>query len=413
MLLFQMSEIIKITLVLFLILFLIRKKLNIGYVLLIASAALFILYGMDAPNITVTIKKTVFSSIAIKLLLALSLIRVLELILREKNILTTMTSTAKILFRKRRAVIISMPMLIGMLPSLGGAYFSAPMVKEATSGINMSREEKAFINYWFRHPWEFILPLYPGILLASAVSNIPLYNLIKANMVYAVLLLITGFLFAMRGGIEKDVQKSVVNNAAAKKVLRPVLKKELASFLPIMAVLLLVVFLHMELHYALLATIIPLLFFYRYSAAEIFRAIRYGFALEVILLIFGIMLFKETLEMSGAVRNLSSFFIQQKIPLLPIICILPFTTGMLTGLTVGFVGSTFPLLINISGEAPLANMTLAFAAGFIGVLLSPVHLCLILTKEYFKADMWGIYKRMLPASAVIFVAALMEYTVLR
>jgi len=125
------------------------------------------------------------------------------------------------------------------------------------------------------------------------------------------------------------------------------------------------------------------------------------------------MLFKETLEMSGAVQNLSSFFIQHKIPLLPIICILPFTIGMLTGLTVGFVGSTFPLLINISGGAPLANITLAFAAGFIGVLLSPVHLCLILTKEYFKADMWGMYKRMLPASAVIFAAALIEYTFLR
>jgi len=407
-----MAEIIKIALVLFLILFLIRKKLNIGYVLLIASSALFILYGMDAPGIAATIKKTVFSSIAIKLLLALSLIRVLELILRERNILATMTSTAKTLFRKRRAVIISMPMLIGMLPSLGGAYFSAPMVKEATSGIHMSREEKAFINYWFRHPWEFILPLYPGILLASAVSNIPLYNLIKANMVYAVLLLVTGFLFAMRG-IEKDVQKETANNAAGKRSLQPVLRKELASFLPIMAVLLLVFFIHMELHYALLATIIPLFIYYRYSIADIFRVIRYGFALEVLLLIFGIMLFKETLEMSGAVQNLSSFFIQHKIPLLPIICILPFTIGMLTGLTVGFVGSTFPLLINISGGAPLANITLAFAAGFIGVLLSPVHLCLILTKEYFKADMWGMYKRMLPASAVIFVAALIEYTVLR
>jgi len=407
-----MAEIIKIALVLFLILFLIRKKLNIGYVLLIASSALFILYGMDAPGIAATIKKTIFSSIAIKLLLALSLIRVLELILRERNILATMTSTAKTLFRKRRAVIISMPMLIGMLPSLGGAYFSAPMVKEATSGIHMSREEKAFINYWFRHPWEFILPLYPGILLASAVSNIPLYNLIKANMVYAVLLLVTGFLFAMRG-IEKDVQKETANNAAGKRSLQPVLRKELASFLPIMAVLLLVFFIHMELHYALLATIIPLFIYYRYSIADIFRVIRYGFALEVLLLIFGIMLFKETLEMSGAVQNLSSFFIQHKIPLLPIICILPFTIGMLTGLTVGFVGSTFPLLINISGGAPLANITLAFAAGFIGVLLSPVHLCLILTKEYFKADMWGMYKRMLPASAVIFAAALIEYTVLR
>ena len=216
MLLFQMSELIKISLILCLILFLLRKKLNIGYVLLIASSALFLLYRMDVRDITATIKKALLSSITIKLLLALSLIRVLELILREKKILSAMMSAARILFKKRRAVIISMPMLIGMLPSLGGAYFSAPLVKETTSGIHMSPEEKAFINYWFRHPWEFILPLYPGILLASAVSNIPLYDLIKANMVYAALLIATGFLFAMRG-VSGDHQKNTPKQIEEKK----------------------------------------------------------------------------------------------------------------------------------------------------------------------------------------------------
>jgi hypothetical protein len=107
----------------------------------------------------------------------------------------------------------------------------------------------------------------------------------------------------------------------------------------------------MELHYALLATIIPLFILYRYRPGEVLRVTRHGFALEVIVMISGIMLFKETMETSGAVNNLSSFFVQQKIPLLPIICILPFMTGMLTGLTVGFVGSTFPLLIHMSGGA--------------------------------------------------------------
>ncbi len=407
-----MFDLIKISLTLFLILFLLRKKLNIGYVLFIASSALFVLYGMDAASIAATLKSTVVSSITIKLLLALSLIRVLEVILREKNILSAMTSASKILFKKRRAIIISMPMLIGMLPSLGGAYFSAPMVKEATAGTDMSREEKAFINYWFRHPWEFILPLYPGILLASAVSGIPLYNLIKANLVYAVLLLATGFVFSLRR-IGKDTHKAADEHAEDKKDRRRVLKKELASFLPIVAVLTLVVFLHIELHYALLAAIVPLLILYRYSPVDIVRITRHGFALEVIVMIFGIMLFKETMEASGAVNNLSSFFVQQNIPFLPILCILPFMTGVLTGLTVGFVGSAFPLLISMSGGVSLADLSLAFASGFIGVLLSPVHLCLVLTKEYFKADMWGIYKKTLPACAVIFIAAIMQYMILR
>lgn len=407
-----MHELIKISLVLFLILLLLRKKLNIGYVMLVASSALFLLHRMNMTCIVVTAKKTVTSTITIKLLLALSLIRVLELILREKNILSTMMSTAKILFKKRRAIIISMPMLIGMLPSLGGAYFSAPMVKEATSGIQMSQEEKAFINYWFRHPWEFVLPLYPGILLASAVSNIPLYHLIKANAVYAFLLIVTGFLFAMRG-IEKSSHKTTHESSKTEQARQRALKKELASFLPIVAVLALVVFLHMELHYALLVAIVPLLVLYRYRPKDIIRVTRHGFALDVIIMIFGIMLFKETMEASGAVNNLSIFFVQQHIPLLPVICLLPFMTGMLTGITVGFVGSTFPLLISMTGGATLAHISLAFAAGFIGVLLSPVHLCLVLTKEYFKADMWGIYRKILPASAIIFIAAIIEYTFLR
>ncbi|RPI36324.1 MAG: DUF401 family protein [Nitrospiraceae bacterium] len=410
MLLFQMHELIRISLVLCLTLLLLRKKLAIGYVMLIASSALFLLHRMDMTSIAVTLKKTVSSPITIKLLLALSLIRVLESILREKNILSTMMSTAKILFKKRRAIIISMPMLIGMLPSLGGAYFSAPMVKEATSGMQMSQEEKAFINYWFRHPWEFVLPLYPGVLLASAVSNIPLYNLIKANTAYALLLIVTGFLFAMRG-VEKSSHRATGQVSKAER--RHALKKELASFLPIVTVLALVVFLHLELHHALLAAIVPLLVLYRYRPSDIIRITRHGFALEVIIMIFGIMLFKETMEASGAVKNLSVFFLQQKIPLLPVICLLPFITGMLTGLTVGFVGGTFPLLISMTGGPSLASMSLAFAAGFIGVLLSPVHLCLILTKEYFKADMWGIYKKILPASAIIFIAAIIEYILLR
>jgi len=406
-----MHELIKISLVLFLILLLLRKKLTIGYVMLIASSALFLLHRMDMTSIAVTLKKTVTSTTTIKLLLALSLIRILESILREKNILSTMMSTAKILFKKRRAIIISMPMLIGMLPSLGGAYFSAPMVKEATSGIQMSQEEKAFINYWFRHPWEFILPLYPGVLLASAVSNIPLYSLIKANTVYALLLIVTGFLFAMRK-VEKSSHKATDQGSKAELNRHHALKTELTSFLPIIAVLALVVFLHLELHYALLAAIVPLLVLYRYRLPDIIRIIRHGFALEVIIMIFGIMLFKETMEASGAVKNLSIFFVQQQIPLLPVICLLPFITGMLTGLTVGFVGSTFPLLISMAGGASLANISLAFAAGFIGVLLSPVHLCLVLTKEYFKADLWGIYKKILPASAIIFIAAIIDYTLL-
>ena len=396
-----MFDVLKILAVFITILALLRLKWNIGYVLLVASGLLATLYMMPVQAIISTIRSTITDPITIKLFFALTFIRILELVLREKEVLSAMMDASRRLLKSKKALIISMPMLIGLLPSLGGAYFSAPMVEEATRGVKMSPEEKGFINYWFRHPWEYILPLYPGILLASAITKIELRNFILANAVYALLLFITGFMFSMR-----DLSAEANSRwYTTQKLGRPEMEKhnenasrlphfrtsELFSFLPVSLVLMLVIVFDMELHYSLGIIILMLFSFYRLSPKEIFRTFRHGFTLDVTVLIFGAMLFKFTMENSGSVVYLSRYFIEKGIPLLPVLLVLPFVSGLLTGLTVGFVGSTFPLIISLAGGVHLNQMTLAFAAGFTGVLMSPVHLCLVLTREYFKADVWGMY----------------------
>ena len=396
-----MADLLKISLIFALILFLLRRKLNIGLVMLIAATVLFLLYQMPFVSIQETLKGAVLNNVTIKLILALSFIRIFEMILREHAVLTQMMSAVKAIFKNRKIVTISMPLLIGLIPSVGGAYFSAPMVAETTSDIKMSPEEKGFINYWFRHPWECILPLYPGILLASAISKIGLHNLIIVNLAYAALVVITGFIFAMH-----DI-KGVV------KTEERLSKKGLWSFVPIVTVLLLVVIFHIELHYALIGVVIFLLLFYRYNLKSILTAVKHGFSIDVIILILGVMIFKEAMEYSGAVKNLSQFFIKEGVPAFPILFLLPFVTGLLTGLTVGFVGSAFPLILSIAGNTSISSISFAFASGFLGVLLSPLHICLILTREYFKADLWGIYKMMIPACIIVFCGAIVEYLVLK
>ncbi|NWF75400.1 MAG: DUF401 family protein [Nitrospirae bacterium] len=398
-----MPDLIKIFLIFLLIVFLLKKKLNIGFVMLIAASALFMLYQMSLSFIGETCKDTVMNPVTIKLVLALSFIRVFEMILREHAILNEMMNSVKALIRNKKLVIISMPLLIGIIPSVGGAYFSAPMVAETTKDLNISPEEKGFINYWYRHPWEFILPLYPGILLASALSKIELHNLISVNITFAILILITGFFLSMRnikGNIDIDIEKNLS-------------KKGLWSFVPILSVLLLVAVLHIELHYALSAVVIFLLVFFKYKLKYVIKALKHGFSPDVIILILGVMLFKEAMESSGAVKNLSEFFIKEGIPLFPILFILPFITGLLTGITVGFVGSTFPFIASLTGSYSTGIISFAFASGFIGVLLSPVHVCLILTREYFKADLWGMYKKILPGCLIIFCAAIIKYLLLK
>lgn len=46
------------------------------------------------------------------------------------------------------------------------------------------------------------------------------------------------------------------------------------------------------------------------------------------------------------------------------------------------------------------------------MLLSPVHLSLVLTREYFKADVWGIYRKVIPGCCSVMAAALAVYFVL-
>lgn len=396
-----MPDILKISAVFIFILILLRRKLNIGYVMLMASGLLVFLYMMPPQAIFSTIKNAFIDRVTIKLALALTMIKSFELILREKDVLSDMMKASKALLLKKKAVIVSMPVLIGLLPSIGGAYFSAPMVDESTKGMKMSQEEKAFINYWFRHPWEYILPLYPGILLAAAVSGMELRDLIIANTAYAFFIVITGLIFGMR------------NASGAFPVAEGVSKKGLLSFIPIALVLLLVVIFHLELHYALLLVIIALFIFYRFNARGIIRVLKHGLSMDVIVLIIGIMLFKETMEASGAVKNLSGFLTSKGIPFTPILFLLPFATGLLTGITVGFVGSTFPLIMSIAGEPSIGVISFAFASGFFGVLLSPVHICLVLTREYFKADMWGVYRKIIPAGSIVFLVAVVEYLILR
>jgi uncharacterized protein len=395
-----MHDLLKIALVFVFILLLLRKKINIGFVMLAGTSLLFILFRMPLTLIYITGENAIISPVTIQLTLILSFIRMFELILREHDVLTEMMNAVKAIFRNRKIVTVSMPLLIGLMPSVGGAYFSAPMVAETTRDTEISPEEKGFINYWFRHPWECILPLYPGILLAAAVTKIELHYLITANSTYAALLVTAGFLFSMRGlhGPIKLEEKFSTRG--------------LWSFLPISAVLLLVVIFHVGLSYALLSAVLFLLIFYRYKFKAILNIIRHGFSFDVIILILGVMLFKEAMETSGAVKSMSGFFIQEGIPVLPIIFFLPFITGILTGLTVGFVGSTFPLITSIAGTS-VSAISFAFAAGFLGVLLSPVHICLVLTREYFKADMWGIYKLMIPGCIIIFIGALIQYLLLQ
>ncbi len=223
-----MYDIAKITLTFIAIVILLRRKWNVGYVLLGASALVCLLYLMTPVHVLKTLYGSLTSKVTLELTVALTFIRMFELILRENDVLKNMSETMRGVLRNKRFVIVSMPLLIGMLPSVGGAYFSCPMVEESAKGLDLSQEDKAFTNYWYRHPWEFILPLYPGIVLASLVTSIGLRQFIALNMSFAVTMLLIGHMFSMKGVTGTFKVEGRFN------------KRALLSFLPLLALIVMV-----------------------------------------------------------------------------------------------------------------------------------------------------------------------------
>ncbi|MCF8037132.1 MAG: DUF401 family protein [Desulfobacteraceae bacterium] len=104
-------------------------------------------------------------------------------------------------------------------------------------------------------------------------------------------------------------------------------------------------------------------------------------------------------------------------PLLPIAMLLPFIVGGVAGITIAFVGTTFPILISLidttgNNALLLPYLMLALASGFAGVLVSPLHLCFLLSNQYFRTTLIPVYKIMLVPLLSLVIGAVVYFEML-
>ncbi|MCK4789136.1 MAG: DUF401 family protein, partial [Desulfobacteraceae bacterium] len=191
--------ILKLGFVFFLIVYLMRKKCPLGYAMLIGSGILGIIFGMGVLSIFKSAGKACIDPTTLELSAIVALIIVLSAVLEEKGQLQRILSSLQVLIRNVRILLIVLPALIGLLPMPGGALFSAPMVKVASQKLKLTPVQHTTINYWFRHLGEYVLPLYPGLILASNLSGVQLPRLALAQLPLTAVMLLSGVVFYLRG----------------------------------------------------------------------------------------------------------------------------------------------------------------------------------------------------------------------
>ncbi|MDI6754648.1 MAG: DUF401 family protein [Thermodesulfobacteriota bacterium] len=398
-----MPDILKITIIIAAILILIRFKVALSITLLGSAVALGFLFNLSLSQVGASFFKGALNTETLLLTASLILILFFSAIIKETGNMSRAITSLQNVFRDARATVAIIPAIIGILPVLGGAMLSAPLVSQASDDLKLSPERRTFINYWFRHIWEYMLPTYPVVILVSTIIGIPVAKVALMNLPLTIASLVAGILLGFRG------VRSF--SPAATPLTVPQIARSLLFFignlLPFFGVLLLTLYFKIHLAYSMALATLGTILFYRLSLSLVRRLWKESFSWEIVFLIFGIMIFKEILMTSGAMNSVAGEFSQMGMPPQILIVVLPFIMGIITGYANAVVGLSFPILLPLflAGEQSLIYQTLAYASGFCAILLSPMHVCLVMTREYFHADMNKLYRMLiLPVSVVFFTA---------
>ena len=429
---------------------LIRWRIAIGYVLLIAAVMLGVALGVGFSEAHGTGLEWVLAGVwnllgrmigialevdSLRLLCLVLTITVFGAVMKHVEKLQALTNSLLALLRDRRWAMGWLSSLIGLLPMPGGAMVSAPMVGEVAKDLDISAEDKAAINHWMRHIWEYVDPLYPGLLVASKVFAVSVTGLMLAQAPLTVAAVIAGVVFLLR--IVPRHQRKVGDEAGARsigpvvKAITPVLLVIAAAIVPQGAAIAAknapavvrvlpggVRWLdrgfvrgatETSMLLALFAVIAALLLANRVGRSDSWALVKKGVTLKMTALVLSICVVQGVLKESQTGDAITAFLKSTGLPAPFVIGTVVFIVGMLLGYTYGFVSICYPVLDSMmrlpdqSLNYPLAAF--AFALGFLGVLLSPTHLCLVLSREHFDAGWGGIYRRLLPPSFIVFLTA--------
>jgi len=405
-----------------------RLRVRLSLCLVIGSIALGLWMRLGLLQLGESAFLSITRLQTVSLILIVGFILIISRLMKESGHLERIVFIFGRLSRDDRTSGSVMPALIGLLPMPGGALFSAPMVETALSRHPMTGEEKTAVNYWFRHIWEYWWPLYPGVVLAVALLEVDTWRFMAFMAPMTLVTVLAGVFFILMPLGRMPVRQT---RGAAWSDIR----KFLWEIMPILIVVLVIIAL------AGLTSILALLGFSikipgaisilpglmastmwvcgvnHISFKQFGAAVTVKDILPMLLLIAAIMIFKGVMTDSQAVLQIRDELMAWHIPVILIIMLMPFISGVITGIAIGFVGTSFPLIIPLFPSTNLFDYlsyaSVAYSFGYMGMMLSPVHLCLVVTKDYFKANLLVSYRYLIMPAVTVMITAVVIFLVSR
>ena len=389
-----MLEIIGL-IVAFISIFFLRAK-NVQFYVAITLAAVIIGVTSRSPL-------TIFQEVLVKTLLdkntwnlvsAVGLITVLGYALKETGLMVQFIEGLSNIL-PGNILLATIPALFGFLSMPGGALMSAPFIDPEASKLGLRSEYKTYYNVWFRHLLYWVNPITSSTLMAVALSDIPINTWLRVQSPLFFVMIAIGFIVS-RGFIENPRRSRGINKLTM---------ESMKGGIPIIVTVILTLA-GAPIWASLAIGIIVGMYLGKVKPEKAVEIIRKGIRWDLVLAIISMLYLREMVTSSGSVMTLFEAVVASEIPLMAIAIIVPMFIGAISGSPAMGVGIAFPILLPLFGDVNIHMTSIVFLGITCTYITSPLHLCLVLTNNYFKSDLNKVIKYLAPSSIALYLIGL-------
>ena len=381
--------------------FILRFK-NIEFYVAISFASLVIGLTSGAPLIIFydVLVTTLSAYNTWNLVSAVALITVLGYALKETGLMVRfIESMSKIL--PGNILLATIPALFGFLSMPGGALMSAPFIEPEANKLGLKPEYKTYYNVWFRHLLYWVNPITSSTLMAVALSGIPVNDWLRVQSPLFFVMMAIGFI-ASRGFIDTPKR-----NRGEGGLTMDSMKGGIPIIITVIMTLA-----GAPIWVSLLAGIFVGLFLGKVNSNKAVEIFKNGIRWDLVLSIISMLYLRDMITTSGSIVKLFEAVIASGIPVMAIAIVVPLCIGAISGSPAMGVGIAFPILLPLFGDPNIHLVSIVFLGITCTYITSPLHLCLVLTNNYFKSDLNKVLRYLAPSCLALYLVGLTYHLVL-
>ena len=396
-------DLIKLVIVFAVVIGLVANKKSMSTAVIIGSIACWILYKIPANVGAITVANTVTSLTVLKMIGVMYVITFMQRMMEKRNAINTARDGLSGLFNSRWVNCAAAPIFIGLLPSPNAAFIAGDMV-EASASEYLSKEEMAVTTSYFRHVSEAFLPTYQNIIHALAITGYSASQFVIGMIPMVIVLIVLGILFFLKGKVPNKTGEA--NTTDKKEDI-----KKVAELWPILATIILIVAFNVDTLYAAIRVIVVYFFVGKFKVGDVAPFFVSAFESKIVFNTLAVYIFKNFLELSGAIKLLPGFFSQFPIPTF-LIFVLIFLFGTLVAGSMTMTASVLPVAMESVPNAGLPLVCLLMMISYIAMQISPTHICLSIVSEHFDVSLGDMVKKTIPLLVVFTIIAIAYYLLL-